>query len=1443
MSLVLVLFTLPANATTGAAEVSQDLWQALSEARHLVEESGSLEEGYPYRAYNPENRYNIHFGEQGLKLNSAGWEFAMTLTSYGQENNLRPVQKGQLSTDGNKVIFDRGSISEWYVNHTRGLEQGFTLEKPIGYSEASPVILSLSFSGELNPQLKAKGKSVAFYNEKSHAFDYENLKAFDSEGRDLAASLVLKDDGVQIHVDAEEAIWPITVDPVFSTETKLVGFVDDVQAGAQFGTQVAIDGNTALVSAVYEDGIRTNQGAVYVFVKSSTSGWAYQDRLTVGQQSFLGETIAISGDTAVIGMPSYEEIGIGTFGTVYIFERSGETWLQVRQIATPEPTDGGQFGFSVDVYGSDLVIGARYENSYGHPSRGNVYVYVKPIAGWAGLGAPATKLYASDGAANDHFGSSVSIEHGKVLVGAPGKDSGKGAAYVFQKDPSFGWIGPQTQDRAKLSNSAGTTADGFGSSIAIYDYSYTALIGTSGTEEAYIFYDGDGLWSDSSIPTAILTASDNVTGDQFGTEVALFSDTAVVGARYAGNTGAAYIFKKPATGGWATATETARLTASDADTSDSFGHDVAIGPDDVLVGARYDDYTDSSPSFNSGAVFIYKTPDDDWADSTEDQKLVASGFGGINAFGGSVSIDGDRALIGVPFDDTDNSAQGSAFIFDRENNVWTLQARLVASDGGGGDRLGQAVSLSGDKALIGATGQMAAYVFTLSGSEWIQTAKLQTSDPAVTFVFGKAVALLGDTAAIGAESDNPGMVYIFTNSGSAWSEQAKLTASDGDGLYNQFGESISLTEDTVLVGAPNSVRDGAGVVGAAYIFVKSGSSWSGTITETAKLLHANPPPSDSLGTTASLYGDAALLGADGAAYIFDKPIAGWSDMTAETAKLVPSDGSTNSLMYASLHGSTAVLGDYGNSTRAGAAYIFSRSGSQWYEVLKLTAADTYSYQNYGKAAALTGDTVLIGAPAFNVVADSGSAYIYRFDCGYAGPVIANRWTQVGLPCDVGVSDTVTDVFGDDLEVGDYRRTWVIYRYDQSTQRYARMELDSSLVHGEGYWLFSTSAGVWDTEGARTTYIESKACESLDGCFEIDLVEPLAGSTQSRFNMISNPGSQTINWADVKVIVDGIDYFLFEAADAGYITDTIWKYGGNSYESYNSHTPGMVGTIDSHEGFWVEVPVSAIGHDVRLLIPEIKVFGGPPGLPDPFVMEPTVNTFESQGWISKVLDFFIPSAHAAKPLWEQEWAMRLTVESPAENLRDRNNVLGQLMDSEVGMDSHDLVELNPFGTPYLTIVFPHDDWGDDSGNYASDFHLADDYYAEDQWVFQVKTDNPYRDINLYWSRPYLLEGVWTQDNGKRSWSKSKQADGGALFERMWLEDVLTGERIDAISESAVQNYQFNMGGSTVRTFRWVLDSHNGKSPKKPKKYPAAKGVERAMPPGLERMDQPPTPGKK
>jgi hypothetical protein len=257
------------------------------------------------------------------------------------------------------------------------------------------------------------------------------------------------------------------------------------------------------------------------------------------------------------------------------------------------------------------------------------------------------------------------------------------------------------------------------------------------------------------------------------------------------------------------------------------------------------------------------------------------------------------------------------------------------------------------------------------GASWLQQVRLSTGNAAAGARFGFSAALAGDTALIGAPGTNggAGAVYVFVRSGASWRQQARLSAGDAT-AGGQFGFSVAFAGDTALVGAPGA----NGGAGAAYAFVRRGTRWS----QQARLNAGDSLAGDELGTAVSLSGDTALVGAGapfnthaGAAYVFRRDGTRWR----QQARLTASDGAAGDQfgLSVALSGGTAMVGAPFN-TRAGAAYVFVRSGTGWRQQVKLTASDGAAGDQFGLFVALSGATGLVGAPGKNT--STGVTYVF-----------------------------------------------------------------------------------------------------------------------------------------------------------------------------------------------------------------------------------------------------------------------------------------------------------------------------------------------------------------------------------------------------------------------------------------------------------------------------------
>jgi hypothetical protein len=466
------------------------------------------------------------------------------------------------------------------------------------------------------------------------------------------------------------------------------------------------------------------------------------------------------------------------------------------------------------------------------------------------------------------------------------------------------------------------------------------------------------------------------------------------------------------------ALQQAYLKASNTEILDYFGHAVSISGDTVVIGAPQEDSSATGVDGNqgdnsallSGAAYIFVRSGMSWS---QQAYLKASNAGQGDQFGYSVSVCGDTVVVGaiteassstgVDGDQSDNSAgaSGAAYVFVRSGTSWSQQAYLKASNTEWGDQFGRAVSVSGDIVVVGAYKEAsgatgvdgdqsdnsaedsgAAYVFVRSGTSWSQQAYLKASNTGTLDYFGYSVSVSGDTVVVGAatewssatgvdgdQSDNSaalaGAAYIFVRSGTSWSQQAYLKASNAES-GDVFGYSVSVCGDSVVVGAASEASSATGVdgnqsdnsaegSGAAYVFVRSGTSWS----QQAYLKASNAESGDVFGYSVSVCGDSVVVGAAS---------------EASSATGVDGNQSDNS------------------APSSGAAYIFVRSGTSWSQRAYLKASNAELFDSVGRSVALAGDTAVVGGwgedssatgvdgdESDNSASASGAAYTFTID--------------------------------------------------------------------------------------------------------------------------------------------------------------------------------------------------------------------------------------------------------------------------------------------------------------------------------------------------------------------------------------------------------------------------------------------------------------------------------
>ena len=627
-----------------------------------------------------------------------------------------------------------------------------------------------------------------------------------------------------------------------------------------------------------------------------------------GAEDDFGAAVSVNGNIAVVGAPGHIVNGNSSEGAAYVFSYSGGSWPQAAELDASDGAVNDNFGRSVSNDGATVLVGAPYHAVNGASQQGAAYLFAYSGGFWT----QSTEITSNDGGFGDQFGWSVSLDGGVAVAGAPNHSVGahyqQGAAYVFESS------GGQWIQQAEITSSDGGFGDQFGWSVSVSGSAIVvgapqngSLFGYGGPGAAYVFQSGLHRW----VQRTKLVAPDGRDSEFFGYSVSISGATIGVGAPFHavnGNPrqGAAYVFQQIANA-WAPEGE---LTAIGGETSDQYGFAVAVGGDTVLAGAPN---RAAGTNTSQGAAYVHRLG----------PEITSDDGTSFNSFGNSVSVSGDTLVVGAPYHD---NGTGAAYVFTLTGTTWSQTAELTASDGASGDFFGYSVSISGDTLVVGAynhdNGTGAAYVFTLTGTTWNQTAELTASDGVSNDEFGNSVSISGDTLVVGApyHDNGTGAAYVFTLTGTTWSQTAELTASDG-GIYDGFGNSVSVSGDTLVVGA-----DFHNGTGAAYVFTLTGTTWS----QTAELTASDGASGDFFGTSVSISGD------------------------------------------------TLVAAAVGRNGITGAAYVFTLSGATWNQTAELTASDGVSNDEFGTSVSIGGDTIASGSSGTTVNGNSGqgTAYVY-----------------------------------------------------------------------------------------------------------------------------------------------------------------------------------------------------------------------------------------------------------------------------------------------------------------------------------------------------------------------------------------------------------------------------------------------------------------------------------
>jgi hypothetical protein len=564
--------------------------------------------GNAFTARNFQQNLSARFSAQRVEVRQGGATWAISLRAYGYRGALRALPSTAPIARGNRIEYHRGLLTEWYVNGPSGLEQGFTVTHSPLNATGQPLTIVMTLSGDIAATLDSSKTHLSLSDSGLMAdLQYTSLTARDARGKELPAWLELRGSELLVKVADRNARYPVVIDPTIK-QAKLLA--SDGGVGDNFGYAVAISGNTLVVGSPFAKvGSNFDQGTAYVFVKPATGGW--------------------------------------------------ENATETAKLVSSDGLGSDNFGSSVAINGDQIAVGApNRSNSAG--TVGEAYWYLKPIGGWTGTITERVNL-GTGHSASARFGTSVGVQNFVVIVGAPGDNAASLIFCAFGQptcalDATF-----YGADQGPGNNAFGTAVAISGKSFVVTDpYFSGALAQFQGA--AYVYTQTQGNF----FSQATLTASDGALISELGISVAISGTTVAVGAPYSavGNQptqGAVYVYTKPPTG-WADATETGKLTASDGSSEDELGMSVSASGSIIVAGAPR-----HLVGFNSrqGAAYVY-IKEGSWQNQTENFEITPSDGAAFDNFGQSVGISGTTAVGGsIGAKDIFGNVKGAAYTFNQ----------------------------------------------------------------------------------------------------------------------------------------------------------------------------------------------------------------------------------------------------------------------------------------------------------------------------------------------------------------------------------------------------------------------------------------------------------------------------------------------------------------------------------------------------------------------------------------------------------------------------------------------------------------------------------------------------------------------------------------------------------------------------------------------------------
>lgn len=769
---------------------------ALTKAKYKVE--SDTDRLGQYRANNYAQELQATFTTKGIELSAKDearhYASAWQLESIGYGEQQAVVEDGSLKVAEQRVEIVRveQGVTEWYENKPEGLEHGFTLAKRPSVTDSDkiePLRLKLLIDGELTARTAPDKQTIELIAENGQeVMRYAGLRVWDAAGQEIKATMQAAANKVWLEVADEKAVYPLTIDPTFVQRTKLSA--SDATYNNLFGESLAMSGNTIIVGASYTDiGGNNGQGAAYVFIRSGTT-WLEQAKLTANdgrREDVFGRSVAIDGDMAIIGAP-FADVGTNcgpgqllcNEGAAYVFVRSGTTWTQQQKIISVDPAAFELFGHQVEIENNTAVISEHLDDAGGNLDQGRVNIYTR-----TGGSFVLQQRLTSDSPSVRLFGMNLDLDRETIVVGAVGGNTG-GAAYVFVRNGTT-WTQQQKllASDSESGNSFGFSVAVSGDTIVIGDY-FDDIAGNSDQGSAYVFTRSGNVWTQRQK----FTAGGGRAGEHFGYDVGVSGDTIVISASYErvgvnDYQGAAYVYVYNGAN-W---TERQKLVAADGIDDSLFGISVLISGNRIIIGAL--NSANPGPSGETGSAYIFntlpatRTPFDFDGDGKTDVSVFRPSNGAWYLLRSSDNAF-QAATFGLGSDlivpaDFDGDGKTDIGVFRPSNGVWYWM------NSSNNIFRGVQLGMNGDipvPADFDGDGQADVTVFRPSNGTWYRINSLTNALQTIQFGMSGDIPVPADF-----DGDNRADLNVFRPSNGSW---YRLNSINNGFVATQFGMSGDL---------------------------------------------------------------------------------------------------------------------------------------------------------------------------------------------------------------------------------------------------------------------------------------------------------------------------------------------------------------------------------------------------------------------------------------------------------------------------------------------------------------------------------------------------------------------------------------------------------------------------------------------------------------------------